>query len=190
MDVRRRSLRLLGALALAALATGCAMQAPPYSPLVDNAEALRKGGAPAVAVGTFTVQPGLGGASSIGLRGASMNSPVGSDYAAYLADALQRELSLAGKLDPKSRIVITGVLLKNDIAAGGISTNSGEIEASFVVVNDGQERYRRTHRAEASWDSSFVGAVAVPRAAAQYPLLVQKLLGQLFSDAAFAAALR
>jgi len=190
MQYPTRWLRLATALAFVSIFTGCAVQAPPYSPAVDNAELLRKTGTPGVSVGSFSVQPGAGGLSGIGLRGATMNSPVGSDYAAYLADALQRELTLAGKLDPKSRIVVTGVLLKNDIAAGSIVTNSGEIEASFVVAKDGKEVYRRTHRAEASWESSFVGAVALPRAMAQYPLLVQKLLGTLFSDAAFAAALR
>lgn len=185
-----RHARLLGAFALAILSVGCAMQAPPYSPLVDHAELLRKTAPAGIALGSFSVQAGAVGATGIGLRGNTMSSPVGSDYAAYLADALQRELTLAGKLDPKSRIVVSGVLLKNDISAGGMSTNSGEIEASFAVVADGQERYRRTLRAEASWDSSFIGAVAIPKAQAQYPLLVQKLLGQLFSDAAFAAALR
>lgn len=190
MTTNLRLVRLLGAFALATLSVGCAMQAPPYSPLVDHAEVLRKTGTTGVSIGSFSVQPGAVGATGIGLRGNTMSSPIGADYAAYLADALQRELTLAGKLDAKSRIVVTGVLLKNDIAAGGFSTNSGEIEASFVVVNDGQERYRRTHRAETTWDSSFVGAVAIPKAQVQYPVLVQKLLGQLFSDAAFAAALR
>ena len=32
-----------------------------------------------------------------------MTSPVGSDYAAYLAEALRQELALAGKLDPERR---------------------------------------------------------------------------------------
>jgi hypothetical protein len=171
------------------LAAGCAMQAPPYQPALDNVEILKKNASPA-ALGSFTVQAGGEGVVSIGLRGSPMRSPVGNDYAAYLANALSQELQLAGKLDPKSKIVITGLLLKNDIAAGGISTNSGEIEAQFTVLNDGQERYRATHKAQMSWDSSFIGAVAIPRAQQQYPLMVQKLLGQLMADARFQAALK
>ena len=169
------------------LAAGCAMQAPPYQPSLDNVEILKKTAGP-TALGSFTVRPGAEGVVSIGLRGSSMNSPVGADYAAYLASALSQELQLAGKLDPKSKVVITGLLLKNDIAAGGMSTNSGEIEAQFTVVNDGQERYRGTHRAEMSWESSFIGAVAIPKAQQQYPLLVSKLLAQLMADARFQAA--
>jgi hypothetical protein len=145
----------------AVLATGCAMQAPRYQPSLDNVETAKK-----------------------------LPAPVGDSYAAYLADALQQELQLAGKVDAKSKVIITGVLLKNDIAAGGFSTNSGQIEAEFVVMNDGKERFRGTQRAELSWDGSFIGAVAIPKAQQQYPLLVQKLLTQLFSDAAFIAALK
>lgn len=171
------------------LATGCALQAPSYQPSIDNVEILKKTASPA-ALGSFTVQAGGAGVTAIGLRGSSMGSPVGADYAAYLANALSQELQLAGKLDPKSKVVITGLLLKNDIAAGGISTNSGEIEAQFTVINNGQERYRATHRAEMTWESSFVGAIAIPKAQQQYPLLVQKLLGQLMADTRFQGALK
>lgn len=171
------------------LAAGCAMQAPPYHPSLDNVETLKKAASPA-ALGSFTVQAGGAGVVAIGLRASTMSSSVGADYAAYLATALSQELQLAGKLDPKSRIVIGGLLLKNDIAAGGISTNTGEIEAQFTVVNDGQERYRATHRAQMSWESSVLGSVAIPKAQQQYPLMVQKLLSQLMADPLFQAALK
>ena len=184
-----RSLRLALLCAIAALATGCAMQAPRYQPSLDNVEAVKKVPSP-MAVGAFTVQAGGAGVTAIGLRGSSMTSPVGADYAAYLADALQQELQLAGKLDAKSKIVITGVLVKNDIAAGGFSTNSGEIEANFTVLKDGKESWRGSQRAELSWESSFIGAVAIPKAQQQYPLVVRKLITQLFADAGFLAALK
>lgn len=171
------------------LVTGCAIQAPPYQASLDNIEVLKRTAGP-TGLGSFTVQAGGAGVVAIGLRGNNMNSPVGSDYAAYLASALSQELQLAGKLDPKAKIVISGLLLKNDIAAGGISTNSGEIEAQFTVINNGQERYRGTHRAEMTWESSFVGAIAISKAQEQYPLMVQKLLGQLLADARFQAALK
>lgn len=180
------------ALAVAAWALtlgGCALQTPAYTPSIDHVEALKKAAGP-VAVGAFTVQAGATGATAIGLRGSQMASSVGSDYAAYLADALRQELMLAGKLDAKSRIVIGGLLLKNDIAAGGLATNSGEIEARFTVTQDGRERYNRVKRASQSWESSFVGAVAIPKAQQQYPLLVQQLLTELLADAEFIAALK
>lgn len=119
-----------------------------------------------------------------------MESSVGTDYAAYLADALQKELKLAGKLDPSSKLEISGQLLKNDISAAGIITNSGEIEARFVVKNDGVQRYDQVKRAELSWDSSLLGAIAIPRAQQQYPVIVQKLLALLWGDASFQEALK
>lgn len=182
-----RILRLLGAIAIALVATGCAMQAPRYQVSLDNMEVLKKSPA-SVSLGAFSVQSGSGG--PISLRGNPMTSPVGADYAAYLADALRQELELAGKLDPKSKIEISGLLLKNDIAAGGISTNSGEVEARIIVKNNGVQRFDKVKRAELSWESSFVGAVAIPKAQQQYPLIVQKLLAMIWSDADFQAALK
>lgn len=185
-----RVFRFLGALALVALLQACALPAGNFSPALDNVEALKKSGARSVSLGAFSVRAGMDGANSIGLRGNPMSSPVGSDYAAYLADAIKQELVLAGKWDPKSDLSISGTLLKNDIAAGGFSTNSGEIEARFVVMRGSERRYEATKRVEASWESSFVGAVAIPKAQQQYPMLVQKLLAQLYADPAFQAALR
>lgn len=183
------SRHILGLVAVAALllSTGCAIKAPQYNATLDNVEQLKKARAP-VKLGSFTVGSGVGG--SIGLRGSPMESPVGSDYAAYLADALQKELKLSGKLDPNSKLEISGQLLKNDIAAAGIITNSGEIEARFVVKNDGIQRYDQIKRAELNWDSSLLGAIAIPRAQQQYPLIVQKLLALLWGDAKFHEALK
>lgn len=171
------------------LSTGCAIQAPPYAASVDNAERLKRIGTP-IAVGEFNSPAGATGAASIGLRGASMESPVGGQYAGYLAEALRRELALAGLLDRAAQVRIDGLLVKNDISAAGISTNSGEIEARFTVLRGGVKKFDKQIRAELEWDSSFVGAIAVPKAQQQYPLLVQKLLSTLFADADFAAALK
>lgn len=183
-----RFCRAPAALAIVVLATGCAMQAPRYQPSLDNVELLKKSVGAPVALGAFTVQPGVSG--SIGLRANSMTSSVGGDYAAYLGDALTQELKLAGKLDAASKLEISGVLLKNDIAAGGLATNSGEVEARFMVKNAGAQRYDKVKRAELSWESSFLGSVAIPKAQQQYPLIVQKLLSLLWGDADFQAALK
>lgn len=173
----------------ALLSAGCATKAPPYQPSLDNVQAIKK--LPqSLALGVFSVNAGATGAQSIGLRGSSMESPVGANYAAYLADALRQELVLAGKLDPQSKLEISGVLLKNDIDASGFSTASGEIEARFIVKNAGQTRYEKTHKATLNWESSFMGAVAIPKAQQQYPVVVQALITRLFADAEFLAALK
>ena len=115
---------------------------------------------------------------------------MGGSYADYLATALRQELELARLLDAGSKTDVSGVLLKNDIAAGGLSINSGEIEAKFTVKRDGVVRYEAVKSATISWESSFAAAVAIPAAQQNYPRLVQKLLSSLFSDPAFLEACR
>lgn len=176
--------------AVVLLAGGCAMQAPRYQPSIDNADVLKKAAIQPVAVGSFTVQAGGEGVTAIGLRGSSMTSPVGNDYAAYLADAIAQELKLAGRLAPDATLAVSGLLMRNDIAAGGFSTNSGDMQARFTVRRGAEVRYDEVKRAELSWESSFIGAVAIPKAQQQYPMIVQKLLADLFGDAKFQAALR
>jgi hypothetical protein len=184
------TLKAAAALLAIALLHGCALKAPAYSPSVANVESMKKSGMRLVALGSFTVQAGATGGSSIGLRGNPMTSPVGADYAAYIGEALRQELVLAGKLDPKSDTEIAGTLMKNDIAAAGISTNNGEIEARFVVRRAGALRYDAVKRSESSWESSFIGGIAIPRAQQQYPVIVQQLVTKLLADPQFVAALQ
>jgi len=180
--------RIMLSALVAIAASGCATKAPPYQASIDNVEAVRKTEVKPMQVGKFVAEPNATGATSISLRGSAMGSPIGEGYADYLAAALRQELELARLLDDKSTIEVSGVLLKNDISAGGIATNSGEIEARFTVRRDEAVRYEAVKRAELSWESSFAGAVAIPLAQQNYPRLVQKLIGELLADAAFVAA--
>lgn len=180
--------RLLALMAVALLAA-CSTSAPRYQPSIDNVEVLKRTSGQ-VGVGTFVVKAGMSNATSIGLRASSMISPVAPDYAAYLADALRQELQLAGKLDPNSGIEISGALVRNEVNAGGLSTNDATIAAQFVVKKAGTVRYDKVKEASATWESSFVGAVAIPRAQQQYPVVVQKLLATLVADTDFQAALK
>jgi hypothetical protein len=170
--------------------SGCAIQAPTYQASVESVEALRRAGLAPLRVSEASADPSLSTATAISLRGNSMSSPVGSGYADYLAAALRQELELAKLLDAGSRTDVTGVLLKNDISAGGISTNSGEIAANFTVRRDGVVRYQAVKSATMSWESGFAAAVAIPAAQQSYPQLVQRLLSSLFSDPAFLDACR
>ena len=180
---------LCAAVATLALISACSTPAPRYQPSIENVESLKRSSGP-VTVGVFAVKPGMLNANAVGLRAASMVSSVGADYAAYLGDAIRQELELAGKLSPKSHIEVSGVLTRNEINAGGMSTNDGALEALFTVKKEGVVRYSKSKRADASWESSFVGAIAIPKAQQQYPLLVQSLLGQLIGDAEFQAAVK
>lgn len=98
------------------------------------------------------------------------------------------ELEFARLQNLRSDIEVTGILVKNNIDAGGIATNEGQIEARFIVKHLDQIKYDKVKRAELKWDSSFAGAVAIPLAVNNYPVMVQKLLNGLFSDHDFIAA--
>ena len=100
--------------------------------------------------------------TALRLRADSMTSPVGNSFGDYIAAALRSELELAKLHNPQSAIVISGVLLKNNINAGGISTNDGQIEVRFVVRRGDQVRFDKIKQINHQWESSFIGAIAIP----------------------------
>ncbi len=184
-----RLLKTAAAVAVLVVATGCATQAPNYSASINNVQKLKQTVQQPVKIGAFTAKPGVVGATSIQLRAVSMASPVGGGYAAYLGEALKQELELAKLLNASSNVEITGTLLGTDIDTA-MGTASGYAEAQFVVSKDGQVRFNKVKRGQTSWESSFVGAVAIPKAQQSYPVIVQQLLGALFADPDFASALK
>jgi hypothetical protein len=183
-----KRLRLLAGIALCALFVGCAGPAANYAPSIDNVELLKKGNLETIRVGKVGVAQGMSGATSMDVRANSLVSPVGANYGDYLSAALQQELELAKLQNPESKLEVSGELIKNNIDAGGFSTNEGQIEARFVVKRSDQITYDKVKKAEHKWSSSFAGAIAIPLAANSYPLIVQKLLNSLFSDPDFVAA--
>jgi hypothetical protein len=178
------------ALVAATLSTGCSMVAPRYSPSIENVQKLKDAGVQPARVAAFESTPGKENPKSLTVRASPMSSPYDGSYANYLSEALKEELSMAGKLAADAQIEVKGALQKNDISAGGFSTNSGDIAARFVVTRGGQVRYDQVKSVHDEWESSFVGAVAIPRAQQRYPIIVQKLLAALYADPAFLAALK
>jgi len=92
--------------------------------------------------------------------------------------------------NPQSAPEISGTLLRNNIDAGGFATNSGQIEVRFLVKRGTQVYFDKVKRADQQWESSFAGAVAIPLAHNNYPLMVQKLINVLVTDPDFTRALR
>lgn len=178
-------------LALTVLVTGCANPGPFYSPSIANVELMKKSLPGAnLRNGTVTVDAAMPGAASLSIRANSMTSPIGAHFGDYIANALQQELVLAKLMDPRSDTVVSGQLLKNNIDAGGFSTNEGQIEARFVVKRNDAVKFDKVKKVEMKWDSSFVGAVAIPKALNNYPVMVQMLISSLVSDPDFAAAVK
>lgn len=172
------------------MGSGCSIMSPQYSASMENVQTLKDAGDYTAKVGGFESRKDPANANPISLRGSTLSSPYESSYGAYLAEAIKQELALAGKLLPGADVEISGVLLKNDIDASGFSTASGNIEARFVVRKGGEVRYDQVKSIHHEWESSFAGAVAIPRAQQEYPRLVQRLLAALYADQAFLQALK
>jgi len=185
-----RRVVLFTGIAVSAFLVGCAGPAPNYAPSIDNVETLKKIEGASVKTGTIGVTAGMPGSAALNLRANTMTSPVGKNYGDYIAAALRQELELAKLYNPQSGVEISGTLIKNNIDAGGISTNAGQIEARFVVTANGQVRFDKVKRIERKWESSFAGAVAIPLAASNYPPMVQSLIAALVSDPDFVKAIR
>jgi hypothetical protein len=177
-------------LLIVVFATGCASVAPNYSALVDNVEILKNSGASKSSVGSVAVAPSVKGASIISIRASNMSSSVGANYGDYIANALKQELELARLYGATSPTQISGQLLANDIAAGGLSTNSGEIELRLIITASGVTKYDSVKRITHSWESSFAGAIAIPKAQQQYPIMVQMVIAAFLKDTAFLSALK
>jgi hypothetical protein len=179
------------AIALFALTTlalsACSVVAPKPTLSVERTQLLRED-AGAAKVGTVSAGADTNN-ERIGLRGNSMKSPYNS-YSQYLREAIVQDLKEAGHLDAAAAVEISAALIHNDLHTAGFSTNDGEIAAHFVVKRDGAVRYEADKEAKLSWDSSFMGAIAIPRAVQKYPELVGKLLLELYRDPAFIAALK
>jgi len=169
---------------------GCSTVAPLYNTDFNNISHLRGEKLNSVKVGS--VKKDLQEKENVDyltLRGGKYESPNGS-FTAYLEDALKQELDDARLLDSSSKIEVSAVLLKNMLDGSGISIGIAEIEARFLVNKEGTLTYDKIMTASHTWESSFAGAIAIPRAHQNYPIVVQKLLGKLFTDPEFMAALR
>jgi len=95
---------------------------------------------------------------------------------------------MAGLWDESSSTTISGVLLENHPDASGINIGVADLSAEFFISVDDEEAYRQVHSIHHEWDSSFLGAVAIPRANDNYVIAVRQLLLQLFTDPEFIRA--
>lgn len=181
---------VIAMVAASTLLTGCAqMQMAQPKPTIDTTIKLRNAGIAPVAVGAFSAdaaKPGLD--KNVSVRGGNtLSSPVEGSFAKYLAETLKVELHAAGLLDTASNTVVSGTLVRSELDPA-MSTGTGSLAARFVVTRDGSVNYERELKVDSSWESSFVGAMAIPAAAAQYEALYRKLVGTLIDDADFRKA--
>ncbi|GHD56811.1 hypothetical protein [Jeongeupia chitinilytica] len=177
-----RSIIVVAAMALSA----CAVSTPPYSPSIQNMQKFENAGA--MKLGTFALaNPEL---NKVGLRASSLQSSVGKTFADYLHDSTKQELELAHRLSDDAAVELSAELLENTVDASGFSVGTARLRARFMLRKGAEATYSKEISAENEWPSSFAGAIAIPEAANNYPITVQKLLGNLASDNDFINATR
>ena len=157
---------------------------------IENAATLRGAGLAPVEVGRFTpdLAKGEGMDQGVSIRSNKLRSPVEDSFAQYLRQTLRAELASAGLLDPGADAVVTGVLSDSQVDAP-IGQGTASLGARFVVTRAGNVCYDKQLDVNATWDSPFIGAAAIPQAAGQYEALYRKLVGVLLVDPAFQSAL-
>lgn len=178
-------------LGLALGLTACvSVKVPAPSATPDNVQKLRATSMAPAQVGRFVLAQGLPAAkdqSQGGLRGSSVEAEGGS-FARYLGQTLKTDLQAAGLLDESSKLVIEGELLESELDAA-IGTGTGSLGARFVVIKAGQKVFDKKLRVDDRWESSFMGAVALPLAINKYTEFYKRLVGKLIDDLEFRAAL-
>jgi hypothetical protein len=187
----RRCGPLLALLATALLFGGCAsVQLDATGATLATIERLRAANLAPANVGNFQLaagKPASMDTSLSGLRGTPL-SPAKGSFAQLLKDTLVLELRSAGLFDAASRRVIEGQLTDSMVDAA-ISTGKARLAARFSVTSGGNKVFDKELAVEASWPSSFVGAVAVPEAINQYGALYKALVAKLVDDPDFRRAL-
>lgn len=190
--IQTTSTRLLGAivLAAAALLTGCAripLGAPVAS--VDNIQKAKGLGMAPVAIGEFKPEAGKDAKldNTLSIRSNAVYSPINESFAQYLKETLRVELAAAGLLDPASATSIRGDLTASQLDAP-IGQGTGALAARFVVARAGRTLYDKELKVNSTWESPFIGAVAIPAAVNEYSALHRKLVAMLLADPAFRTA--
>lgn len=172
--------------------TGCAnLTVAPPAATSTTAAKLRAANLQPAQVAPFTVAPeapkGMDTSLS-GLRGSTVTPSTGS-WSMFLKDALVAELTAAGIYSSDSQVVIHGQLTDSRVDAA-IGTGTARLAAKFSVVRQQQTVFEKEIAVDATWDSSFVGAIAIPAAMAQYTNLYSALVAKLVDDPDFIAALK
>lgn len=185
-----RLLSIIGAIAATSQLVGCSTPMAAPSSTFENTVKLRNAPLAPAAVGNFALAQGKPAAKdkSVSMRGTSLVSPVGDSLSKYLEETLRQELQAASLLDASSSTQISGFLVDSDIDVP-MSTGTGSLTARFVVKKADAVAYDRELSTKLEWESSFIGAIAIPTAAQNYAFLYKKLVGTLFDDPDFRQAL-
>jgi hypothetical protein len=178
-------------LALLAALGGCAiapLSAP--QPNLESIQAIGAAGLAPLAVGAFSAAPGRPTEMdhTIHARADFDHAPDGS-FAKYLGDTLAAQLHAAGRLDPASPCVVSGVITDAGLVTQQ-AMSEGRLAARFTVTRGGRVVFEKTFSVSDRWNSDYLAAVAVPDAFNHYAGFFPKLVGELLADRDFQAVAR
>jgi hypothetical protein len=176
------------ALAGAGLAACAVAPVPPPTATLDNIQAIRGAGLAPLKVGDFTPGPGAPTQmdKTVTVRAGTQAAPAGS-YAKLLGQTLEAELKGAGKLDPASSLVVSGVVTDTHVDSS-MPDATARLAAHFTLKHNGAVAYDKTLDVSVTWKSTLLGAVAIPDAFNHYNALYPALVTKLVSDPQFRAA--
>ena len=189
--ISRMARRAALAAMLAGLVGCAAVKMPAANAGAGTVESLRGAALAPTSTSAFMLAPGrpaemdrtLGG-----LRGSSI-SPASGSFALQLKEQLVADLRAAGLYDEASKVVIEGQLTDSRVDAA-IGTGTGRLAARFIVKRSGATVYDKEVAVEEKWESSFVGAVALPAAINHYTAFYPALTRKLADDPEFRNAIR
>ena len=186
-----RLLRVAFAVLLGATLIGCAsVKLPAPTASATTVEKVRAANLAAATAGTFSIAPGKPAEMDStlgGLRGSSLSAASGS-FSQQLKDEIVATLKAANLYNERAPIVIEGRLTDSKVDAA-IGTGTARLAAQFSVTRDSKRVFDKELAVDAKWESSFVGAIALPAAINQYSALYKTLVAKLFDDTEFRAAL-
>jgi hypothetical protein len=185
MKLTTMALALLGCASLAACAVA---PVPPPQATMENIQVIRGGNLAPMRVGDFTPGPGAPTQmdKTVTVRAGTQAAPSGS-YAKMLGQTIEAELKGAGKLDPNSSLVVSGVITQTHVDSA-MSDATAKLEAHFTLKKAGAVTFDKTLGVDATWKGSFIGAVAIPDAFNHYNALFPALVTKLLTDPDFKAA--
>ncbi|MDP2247138.1 MAG: hypothetical protein Q8J65_03330 [Nitrosomonadales bacterium] len=170
--------------------SGCATyDAPNYSPNYETIDQVKKIRADRFSVATVQPTDPEAKVNKISLRGASLKSQSGT-FSKYLENALISDLTELGFYDASSDARIHVNILKNEIDVSGLSKGTGILAANVKVIKGGTVSLDKDYTASTQFESSFAGAVAIPKGQTEYPNLVRAFLSHVYSDQSFVEAIK
>lgn len=170
--------------------SGCStLTPPPYSADYQTLDQLRKQPLEKISVGAFQPRNLDAPVNRISLRAATLAGPKGT-FAQYLEDALIQDMQEIAVFAAGAGTRIDATILKNDIDISGFSTGTGRMDVELTVTRNAKTQLNKTYSAMSTFNSSFIGAVAIPKGQSEYGTLVRALLSAVYADPQFINALK